>query len=101
MRRRAILFTPFLHIPANELFGVLLQHVIDLVEQRIDVIGKLLVTFLDGVGRRLVGRDLVNLVRLARGALLPVAAVLRRHGCLLAPGRSVRPYLRRTTETPT
>src|SRR3954462_10172212 len=71
------LLAPLLYKATHKVFGVFFQYVVDLVEQRIDVVGQFLVAFLHLVGG---GRlDLLDLLRLAGRALLPAAGVLRRH----------------------
>jgi hypothetical protein len=55
---------------ADELLRVLLEHLVDLVEDRVHVVGELLVAFLDVARLLLDGR--VTLLGLA-GLLLPTA----------------------------
>src|SRR6266487_2134565 len=73
--RRASL-PALLDVRADELLGVLLQHFVDLVEDRVNVLGELLVPLLDilaGLGVCLL--DLVG----PPGCLLLTAGVLGRH----------------------
>src|SRR5215468_4391161 len=68
--------TALLHVRAHEFLGVLLQDLVDLVEDRVDVVGQLLVPFLDLLGR--AGLGLLGL--LGAPARLPLASgVLRCH----------------------
>src|SRR3984893_14213093 len=71
-----LLLPALLHVGADELLGVLLEHLVDLVEDRVHVVGELLVPLLDLLGRRRL--VLFGLVGAARG--LPLATlVVRRH----------------------
>src|SRR3982750_1960968 len=70
--------TPFLYISLDELLGIALEHLVDLIEQVVDVGGQLLDPLVD-VGRRL-GGDLLGLLGGLAGALL-APAVLARHDC--------------------
>src|SRR3954453_6076241 len=66
-----------LHILTNELLAVLLEHLVDLVQEGVDVLGHFLVAFGDlGVDR---GLDLVGLLARARRLLLS-AGVPGGHG---------------------
>src|SRR6202042_2189806 len=75
-RGRVRLLAALLDVGADELLGVLLQHLVDLVEDRVHVVGELLVPLLDLLGRRrLVLFGLVGAPR-----RLPLATlVVRRH----------------------
>src|SRR5215467_7958810 len=65
-----------LDVRADELLGVLLEHLVDLVEDRVHVIGELLVPLLDLLG----GGRLVLFGLLGAPRRLPLATgVLRRH----------------------
>src|SRR3712207_9525549 len=71
------LLTPFLYILTNKFFRILLEHLVDLVQERVDVLGHLLVAFGDlGVDR---GLDLVGPFARARRLLLS-AGVPGGHG---------------------
>src|SRR3954463_13248104 len=68
-----------LHVRSHELLGVLLEHLVDLVQDRVDVLGHFLVPLGDlGVDRRL---DLVGLLARSGRPLLP-AGVPRGHAAL-------------------
>src|SRR5664280_2500184 len=75
----ALLLAALLHVRAHELLGVLLQHVVDLVQERVHVITELVVPLLDRVGCRVLGGRGIDLVVLAVGALLAATGVLHRH----------------------
>jgi catechol 2,3-dioxygenase-like lactoylglutathione lyase family enzyme len=66
---------PFLHECPNEVLGIRLEHIVDLVQDRVDVFGELLVP-LAHIGRRIDGLVDLVLVRALRPAL---AAVVGRH----------------------
>src|SRR5215468_7961972 len=73
-----------LDVRTDELLGVLLEHLIDLVEDRVHVVGQLLVPLLDLIGRR----GLVFLGLLGAPRRLPLASgVLRCHLRYLRPSR--------------
>src|SRR5664280_2166552 len=74
----ALLLAALLHVRAHELLGVLLQHVVDLVQERVHVVTELVVPLLDRVCRVLGGRG-IDLVVLTVGALLAATGVLHRH----------------------
>src|SRR5437588_7875513 len=83
-------FTPFLYVTTHEVLGILLEHRVDFVEDVVDVLGQLLVAFLD-VGRLEV-LDLLDVLGLASGALL-AALVFCGHVYLRRPGALSRQYL--------
>src|SRR3984957_16951941 len=73
---RVRLLAALLDVGADELLGVLLEHFVDLIEDRVHVVGELLVPLLDLFGRRrLVLFGLVGAPR--RLPLAPL--VIRRH----------------------
>jgi hypothetical protein len=65
-----------LHIRADELFGVLLENLVDLVQDRVDVVGQLVLPLLDLIGLPDIGVLLV--LGPPRGLPL-TAGVFRRH----------------------
>src|SRR5450759_3789491 len=75
----ARLLAALLHVRAHELLGVLLQHVVDLVQERVHVITELVVPLLDRVGCRVLGRRGIDLFVLALVALLAATGVFHRH----------------------
>src|SRR5579862_9714613 len=76
------LLAALLDVRADELLGVLLEHLVDLVEDRVHVVGELLVPLLDLLG----GRGLVLLGLLGTPRRLPLApGILRRHLPFLRP----------------
>src|SRR3984957_10595509 len=76
------LLAALLDVRADELLGVLLEHLVDLVEYRVHVVGELLVPLLDLLG----GRGLVFLGLLGTPRRLPLATgVLRCHLPFLRP----------------
>src|SRR5712692_9248768 len=67
-----------LHVRPDELLGVLLEHLVDLVEYRVDVIGQLLTALLALLGALL--ERLLLLLLLATPCGMPLASgVLGRH----------------------
>src|SRR5262245_49066330 len=68
--------TALLHVGTHEFLGVLLQDLVDLVEDRIDVVGQLLVPLLDLLDR--TGLGLLGLLGAAVCLPLPTG-VLRCH----------------------
>src|SRR6266498_1567994 len=75
------LFAPFLHVLLHELFGVLLEHVVDLVEQGVQLLLELL-ALLGYLGRRLnVG--LLGFLLAVRTPLLLGATTVLGHRPLL------------------
>ena len=85
------LLTPFLNKRSNEILGVRLKHIVDLVENRVDVLGQFLVPFGD-VG---LDGDFVDFLVLLAWARLP--AVLRSHGA--PPSVGSEPTLTRRCDT--
>src|SRR5574341_599321 len=77
------LFAPFLHILLHELFGVLLQHVVDLVEQGVKLLLELL-ALLGYLGRRLNVRLLGFLLAVRAPLLLGPTTVLGHRPLLRA-----------------
>src|ERR1700761_6413705 len=76
------LLAALLHVRADELLGVLLEHLVDLVQDRVHVVGELLVPLLDLLRRG----GLVFLGLLGTPRRLPLApGVLRRHLQFLRP----------------
>src|SRR3954471_4177796 len=82
------LLASLLHVLPHEFLTVLLEHLVDLVQERVDVLGHLLVALGDLRVDR--GLDLVGLLARAGGPLLP-AGVSRRHGCLQFRARGGSP----------
>src|ERR1700691_4067664 len=77
---RSGLLAALLDVRADELLGVLLEHFVDLVEDRVHVVGELLVPLLDLFGgRRLV---LFGLVGAPRRLPLATRVLVRCHLCL-------------------
>src|SRR6266487_424256 len=76
------LFAPFLHVLLDELFGVLLEHVVDLVEQGVKLLLELL-ALLGYLGRRLNVRLLGFLLAVRTPLLLGAATVLGHRPLLL------------------
>src|SRR5215475_243222 len=77
-----------LDVRTDEFLGVLLEHLIDLVEDRVHVVGQLLVPLLGLVGRR----SLVFFGLLSAPRRLPLASgVLRCHLRYLRPSRGAPP----------
>src|SRR5580704_4363667 len=70
------LLAALLHVRPNELLGVLLEHLVDLVEDGVDVVGELFVPLLDFLGTASLG--LFGLFGAPRGLPL-TACVLRCH----------------------
>src|SRR6266487_3227427 len=68
------LFAPFLHVLLDELFGVLLEHVVDLVEQGVKLLLELL-ALLGYLGRRLHVR-LLGFLLAVRTPLLAGSRIL-------------------------
>ena len=80
------LLAALLDVRADELLGVLLEHLVDLVEDRVHVVGELLVPLLDLLGRG----GLVLLGFLGAPRRLPLApGVLRCRLRSSVPGRSL------------
>src|SRR5579871_4337345 len=91
------LLAALLDVRAHELLGVLLEHLVDLVEDRVDVVGELLVPLLDLLG----GRGLVLLGLLGTPRRLPLApGVLRRHLPFLRPLGAHAPSTAPTLSSP-
>src|SRR4051794_2948790 len=82
------LLASLLHVLPHKFLTVLLEHLVDLVQERVDVLGHLLVALGDLRVDR--GLDLVGLLARAGGPLLP-AGVSRRHGCLQVRARGGSP----------
>src|SRR6266568_1553970 len=74
--RAMVLLAALLHVGADELLGVLLEHLVDLVEDRIHVVGELLVPLPDFLCAARLG--LFGLLGAPRGLPL-TACVLRCH----------------------
>src|SRR4029077_2576812 len=70
------LLAALLHVRPNELLGVLLEHLVDLVENGVHVVGELFVPLLDFLGT--AGLGLLGLLGAPRGLPL-TACVLRCH----------------------
>src|ERR1051325_8656164 len=76
---RGPVLTALLHEASNEILGVGLEHVVDLVEDVVHVVAQLLLPFLEVLGCLRVLRLLLDLLRGARRLLLSAAGVLGRH----------------------
>src|SRR5438874_12198408 len=70
------LLAALLHVGPDELLGVLLEHLVDLVQDGVHVVGELFVPLPDFLGAASLG--LFGLFGAPRGLLLP-ACVLRCH----------------------
>src|SRR6266508_1173709 len=81
------LFAPFLHVLLHELFGVLLEHVVDLVEQGVQLLLELL-ALLGYLGRRLNVR-LLGFLLAVRAPLLLGATTVLGHRPLLVAGSMI------------
>src|ERR1700685_2878336 len=73
-------FAALLHVRPDELLGVLLEHLVDLVQDRIDVVGELVLPLLDVFGRRRL--VLFGLVGAPRRLPLATRVLVRCHLCL-------------------
>src|SRR5215470_9628645 len=86
-----------LDVRTDEFLGVLLEHLIDLVEDRVHVVGQLLVPLLGLIGRR----GLVFFGLLGAPGRLPLASgVLRCHLRYLRPSRGAPPSTAPTLSSP-
>src|SRR5262245_14134141 len=81
------LFAPFLHVLLHELFGILLEHVVDLVEQGVKLLLELL-ALLGHLGRRLNIR-LLGILLAVRAPLLLCAPTVLCHRPLLRAGSMI------------
>src|ERR1700735_4971343 len=68
-------FAALLDIGADELLGVLLEHLVDLVQNRIDVVGELVLAFLDVLG--CLRRGVLLLLGSPRSLTLPSGVLCR------------------------
>src|ERR1700727_1610977 len=76
-RQLPSLLSALLHVGPNKFLGVLLEHLVDLVENRVDVVSELFLPLPDFLGRARLG--FLGLFGSPRGLLLTTCVLRRCH----------------------